>query len=293
MSVILRRPTDADRSAVAAFAAGLQIRPEHHVPFLGTEPTGIAGEMVKDVDDWTETAAVAEDADRLVGWLMGSIDHEMGRVWWFGPFVDTDEPAAWRTVADRLDAACRERLPTTVDEEEYAFDARHFVGGDWARGRGYTADPASAVLTLDHTIDPPTLSVRPVTPADVEVLAPLHEVLFSGTHTRGSALFAGADPNRPRLVAEHAGEVVGYIAVERQPDGSGYIDYLGVDPRHRRQGFGAELVRAGVAALDALGCRPFHLTVRAENVGARALYGRLGFTEERVLEPYRRGFTLP
>ena len=291
--MIVRRPTDADRHALAAFAAPLQDRPDHHVAFLGTEPDGIAEEMIEDVADWTEAAAVAEDGGRLVGWLMGSIDHAMGRVWWFGPFVDTDDPARWAVIADRLDAACRALLPPAVSEEEYAFDARHFAGGGWATARGFRADPASAVLTLDRPLDPPTSPTRPVTASDVAVLASLHDALFAGTHTPGAALFSTTDPNRVRLVAERAGERVGYVAVERQPDASGYIDYLGVDPAHRRQGIGAELVRAGVAALAALGCLPFHLTVRAENHGARALYAGLGFTEERILEPFRRGFTLP
>jgi hypothetical protein len=35
-----------------------------------------------------------------------------------------------------------------------------------------------------------------------------------------------------------------------------------------------------------------HLTVRLGNVAARRLCGSLGFTEERVLVPMRRGFTL-
>jgi ribosomal protein S18 acetylase RimI-like enzyme len=35
-----------------------------------------------------------------------------------------------------------------------------------------------------------------------------------------------------------------------------------------------------------------HLTVRSANDAARRLYASLGFTEERVLVPMRRGFTL-
>jgi ribosomal protein S18 acetylase RimI-like enzyme len=105
-------------------------------------------------------------------------------------------------------------------------------------------------------------------------------------------LVTSAGPDRIRLVVERDGDVAGYVAVERQPDGNGYVDFLGVAPGHRRRGLGAELVRAGVAALAELGCRRFHLTVREADTGARALYAGLGFTEERVIRPFRRGFSL-
>lgn len=295
--MILRHPTEADRRALALYAAPLQVRPEHHVAYLGTGAEAIAVEMIEDVDDWTEAAAVAEhdegDDARIVGWLMGSIDHAMGRVWWFGPFVDNDDSSRWGDVADRLDAAARRELPGHVTEEEYAFDARHLAGEAWAVARGFVADPGSAVLTLDHVLDPPSLPTRPATAADVDTVGRLHDELFANTHTSGAALVASCDPARPRLVAELDGDVAGYVAVERQADGGGYIDFLGVAPTHRRCGIGVELVRAGVVALAEHGCERFHLTVREANTGARALYTGLGFTEERVIHPLRRGFSLP
>lgn len=289
----VRRPTDDDRRALAEMAAPLQTRPTHHVAYLGDDADTIAAEMVEDVDDWTEAAALAEQDGRIVGWLMGSIDHEMGRVWWFGPFVDTDDDMTWTTIADRLDAAARAGLPDSVDEEEYAFDARHATAPAWATSRGFHADPGSAVLALDHVIAPPGIPVRPVMADDAATVGRLHDELFRDTHTTGSALVANTDPRKCRLVAERDGELVGYVAVERQADGGGYIDFLGVDPAQRRQGVGAQLVRAGVAALAELGCERFDLTVRVANTGARALYASLGFVEERVILPFRRGFTLP
>lgn len=291
--VNLHRPTDAERPTLAAFTAALQVRPEHHVGFLGIDADGIADEIVEDVDDWTEAAAVAVEEGRTVGWSMGSIDHDMGRVWWFGPFVDLDDAQAWGRVADLLDDAARAGLGDHVTEEEYAFDARHVVGAAWAVARGYTAEPGSAVLTLDQVLEPPSVPIRVVGPGDVGTVGRLHEELFANTHTTGAALVGTSDPYRLRLAVDLDGDLAGYVAVERQPDGSGYIDFLGVHPAYRRRGLGAELVRAGVTALAGLGCDTFHLTVREANVGARALYEGLGFTEERVIRPFRRGFTLP
>jgi ribosomal-protein-alanine N-acetyltransferase len=292
--VIVRRPDPSELQALAEFAAPLQRRPERHVAYLGLDPGEIAEEMIEDVDDWTEAAAVAESDGRIVGWLMGSIDHDMGRVWWFGPFVEAESEREWRAVADALDTDARARLGDHVREEEYAPDERNVVLTRWAVDRGATVDTGSAVLGLTEPLDPPSdaVSIRPVTDDDVASVGPLHEALFPGTHTTGEALVTRRDDDHVRLVAEADGEVLGYVAVERHPGTAGYIDFVGVDPARRRRGLGAELIRAGVAALREIGCDEVDLTVRADNDGARAMYVGLGFVEERVIVPIRRGFSL-
>jgi ribosomal protein S18 acetylase RimI-like enzyme len=60
----------------------------------------------------------------------------------------------------------------------------------------------------------------------------------------------------------------------------GWINYLAVDPKHRRQGIGRELVLAAERKLRALGCPKINLQLRRENGEARAFYVRLGFVED-------------
>ena len=303
----VRSAVEADRSTLAALAGPQQRRPERHITYLGVEPEHIAAEMVEEDDDWTAVSAVAEHHGRICGWLMGSVDAEMGRVWWFGPFVDAEHDGAdgeahvgaddgWRGIADALYAHASSLLPDSVDQEELAPDARHVLLAGWALDHGFHLDPGSAVLGLERVIAAPAVSdvgiVRPATAQDGRFVE-LHDELFAGTHTTGEGLLAGADTDHIRLVLEVDHTVVGYVAVEVQPDGGGYIDYLGVDPAHRRRGFGLTLVRAGVGALVDRGCERFGLTVREANPGARALYAALGFVEERVIHPYRKGFELP
>lgn len=296
--MIVRRARTDDLAAMAEFAAALQSRPEHHVCYLGFDASAIAAEMIEDVDDWTEAAVIAEIAAdgpagraEAVGWLQGSIDLAIGRVWWFGPFVARDEPDEWRAVADALVHAARDLLPATVTGEEWAPDDRHLALVDWAADDGGTVDTGSAVLVLDGPLDPPSRHVRTLTEADGPAVAELHDRLFPGTHTTGAALVArGSDDDRRCLVIDDgAAGVGGYVVVERQPDGAGYVDFVGVAPAARRRGLGAELVRAGVTEL---GCDRVSLTVRVDNHAARALYARLGFVEERVIVPVRRGFSL-
>jgi ribosomal protein S18 acetylase RimI-like enzyme len=64
----------------------------------------------------------------------------------------------------------------------------------------------------------------------------------------------------------HAGDWAGLTAIE-------------VDPRFRRQGLGAVVTRALVAAAAERGARGIYLQVTSDNAGARALYRRLGFAD--------------
>lgn len=283
----VRAAVDGDLAAMAGLAGRLQTDPAAVIAYLGVE----AGSIRVDLEqiDWRSVSALAFDHDRLVGWLVGEVDAELGRVFWLGPFVDSVD---WASVADRLYTHCSSRLPPGVDEQEMAVDIRFERCQRWAVTVGFAADEGSSALRLERHLEPPGIPIRPADPDDVATVGALHDELFAGTHTSGRRLVLGGDPRHIRLVAEFEGAVAGYVAVELQSDGSGYIDYLGVAPLHRRRGVGAELVKAGVAALRRLDAAPIHLTVREGNHGARSLYASLGFTEEQVIRPLRKGFSL-
>ena len=284
----IRRVRGAEElAALSEFAARLQSDPATHVVYLGSNAPGIAAELAEAT--WADASAVAVVDGSTSGWLVGDIDPDMGRVWWLGPFVAA---GSWESVADALLVACREQLPAGITQEEMAVDARFEHCRRWSVGRGFVEEEGSHVLRLDGPIDPPTSYVREITDADHASVAQLHERLFPGTHTTGEQLVAGHDATHRRLVVERDGVVAGYVAVELVADGSGYVDYVGVEPSQRRRGLAGELVRAGVWELRRIGAEDVGLTVRAGIEGARDLYGSLGFREERFVVPLRRGFSL-
>jgi ribosomal protein S18 acetylase RimI-like enzyme len=63
----------------------------------------------------------------------------------------------------------------------------------------------------------------------------------------------------------------------------GWVYSLAVDPRQRRRGIGAALVRRLEEALAERGCLKVNLQVRATNAGVVAFYEKLGYgVEDRI-----------
>lgn len=282
----------SDREALAAFAAALQGRPESYVCYAGSDAATIAKELA-DMAGWWHVSAVARRDRDLLGFWIGDTDPDMGRVWWWGPFLRSD---AWEAVADALyDSVCA-HLPGGITEEEIAVDRRFTRAVAWAMSRGFREDPASAVLSLAPGCAPrevgASVLVRDLRDSDTTVAA-LHDSLFPGTHATGSHLLRVRPEREIRLVAEEAGRVAGYVAAEVQPDGEGYLDFLGVAPDRRGRGIGRILIARAVERLRERGSGRIHLTVREANAPARALYAAVGFEEERVVVPLRKGFTIP
>jgi hypothetical protein len=117
--VQIRRATLDDIGDMAALASHAQADGAGHIGYLGLDEFSIRSD-VEGVDEWADRTAVAVEAGRVVGWLVAERDDEMGRVWWWGPFVDA---ADWQGVADRLYELARTLVP--VSEEELAPDDRH------------------------------------------------------------------------------------------------------------------------------------------------------------------------
>lgn len=290
----IRAARTNERDLLAALAAAMQPRPDRQLTYLSVEADAIAEEL-DELGDWTVTSAVAEIDGEVVGWLVGEIDDEVGRVWWLGPAVADGHD--WAAVATALYEVAVTRLPDGIGEEEFAVPETFTDLISWSAGHGFAADPGS--LALDLRGDPTTghvrddLTIRPIVGDDLGVVDVLHDRLFPDTHWTGRQIVEESEPKHHRLVAELDGTVRGYVAAEVQADGSGYLDYLGVDPDHQSGGAGTALVAAAASALRDAGAGKLHLTVREANTAARRLYARLGFVEDVVLVPLRKGFTLP
>mgnify|MGYP001811663458 FL=1 len=130
-----------------------------------------------------------------------------------------------------------------------------------------------------------TLALRPMTSDDLEAVLALEQEIFSRPWTEGILRDELAAPRRSYLVAEEAGEVIGYGGMMTVAD-EGHITNLAVAPAARGRGIATRLVLdLAEGALDA-GVRHLTLEVRLSNAGARRLYSRFGFAPVGIRKDY-------
>ena len=136
------------------------------------------------------------------------------------------------------------------------------------------------------------VALREMTGADLPAVLGLEHALFgeeAWTEGMLAGELAGVASGRYYLVAEDAGELVGYAGL--LTPGGGQADVLTLAVAEQRWGLGI-----GAALLDALlseaarrGCREVFLEVRVDNDRAQRLYLRRGFAEIGI----RRGYYQP
>ncbi len=152
----------------------------------------------------------------------------------------------------------------------------------------------------------PAAMVRPATQADLPALGRLGALLVRvhhefdpkrfiaatpGTEHGYAAFLRGqlAEPDVVVLVAERAGEVLGYTYAG--VEGNDYMALRGpagvlydvvVDPAHRAQGVGRLLLDAALAALEARGAPRCVLSTADRNESAQRLFARAGFRRTMV-----------
>ena len=115
--------------------------------------------------------------------------------------------------------------------------------------------------------------IRPVKLADVEALAALHAMAFAEPWNAASLVASLAQLGTFAFMAEAAGFVM-----LRSSGEEAEILTLAVVPAARRRGIGAALVLAGAEKAHGIGATRLFLEVAENNLAARVLYERLGFT---------------
>jgi ribosomal protein S18 acetylase RimI-like enzyme len=145
------------------------------------------------------------------------------------------------------------------------------------------------------------VTIRPAAPADLTRLGELGALLVRLHHSFDPDRFIAATEQTERgygrflvgqagredafvLVAEDAGDVVGYIyaGVEGKDwmalrDSAGVVYDLVVGPSHRRKGIGRLLLEEALTRLEGLGAPRFLLSTAAGNQAAQRMFAAMGF----------------
>ena len=80
--------------------------------------------------------------------------------------------------------------------------------------------------------------------------------------------------------------MVGFIVALVEPDRTGHVTTLGVDPAHRRRRIAERMLRKVEEGFRRRDVRTLRLEVRAVNAGAQDLYRKLGYAATQRLPRY-------
>jgi len=139
------------------------------------------------------------------------------------------------------------------------------------------------------------LTIRPVLDADAPALAALlNEIIARGGTTAlerpftpkalSEAMLTGPDVYCCFVAEDASGGLVGFQALTRSdhvPEGVGDIGTF-ARVRHGRKGTGSRLFAATRQAAGERGLTAINATIRADNAGGLAFYGRLGFVDDEI-----------
>ena len=137
---------------------------------------------------------------------------------------------------------------------------------------------------------PERCQIRPMTPADVEVVMAIALSLPHAPQWRGSAYQAALDPeNRPQRIAlvawDAANVVAGFVVASFIPPDA-ELETIAVAARFQREGLARRLFRALSDELRLARVTNLVLEVRASNQPALALYRALGFAQAGIRPCY-------
>lgn len=137
-----------------------------------------------------------------------------------------------------------------------------------------------------------TGALRAMSVDDMPAVMALEEKLFpedAWTPAMFASEVAESPDRRLYLVAESAGQLIGYAGMLFTGGPEADVLTLAVDPGHWGNGTGTALLKALLDEAAARRCVEVFLEVRADNPRARELYQRHGFTEIGL----RRGYYQP
>lgn len=273
------------------FVARLNSHGEHHIGFFGEGEAEVRSSLAECLILPAEGFRLAYEADRLVGVFGVDADPEIDRTWMFGPLVDH---ADWHAVADQLYASILPLIPAGIRDRDLFCDVQNVHIEEFAARHGFPLHSENAVLSLAREDYNPAANRQAQTvvyrEAFFEQFEAFHQDLFPNAYFTARQMVEKIDETHRLFLAANNSQLLGYHFCKIEPESrSGYIDFIGMDPRARGRGIGADLLASGIDwMLSAPSTRKINLTVNADNTPARALYEKFGFATERIMRGYRK-----
>jgi len=141
---------------------------------------------------------------------------------------------------------------------------------------------------------PPTVyEIRPLTDKHLKEVLKLNLRCFKAgeNYTKYTFNYLLSEPNcLSYRVVTPSGQMVGFVFVMTNQDGTGHITTIGVAPEHRRRGLALKLLHHAEESLHKRRINIVMLEVRVSNIAAQNLYRGLNYSiVQRLAKYYNNG----
>ena len=124
----------------------------------------------------------------------------------------------------------------------------------------------------------PAIEISDVPKGERAGLIPILEESFEGLYLwHAKRTLQSVEVVRAARTA--GGEACGLAMLKVFPEEAGYVYYVAVSPRFRRQGMGGRLLDDGISYFERNGVRDVYASVEEENEASKRLFGSRGFEE--------------
>lgn len=250
-----------------------------YVGYCGNE----ADEILKTLnEDITEEHIYWAGDDLLI------LDYENGTGEMWGPFINSSGPD-WSQRANHL----MNMIPEgTVLYGFYGHENIRAI--EWMRSLGAELKGEEVILKTSRFTpekNEGTIEIKTLSDQEFNEFESLHNQVFPETYYDAETILKRTNPNRPLLAAVDAGQFIGYIYAESDPEfGEASVEYLAVNEAARGKGAGYALLRTAMQKLfEEQQIKEISLCVSKSNQTAIRLYQRAGFYVEKELLYFKKG----
>lgn len=277
----IRLYTAEDLPSVVKFISTINQCPEHHCLHCAIDEAELLKE-IKDFESRNEFRAVlAFEEEELIGVLACDCDDKVERVWLWGPFIKKE--ADYTSVADALFAYFNDTFKHVLEYTSY-HNKENQQGLAFFLSKSFTQKPNDVYVYEANSINKIDFSENEVyTITDYvedhfEVLNKMHRAAFPNTYYSTKEMVELLkEKNQLHLAFTKEGKGVGYVFSSINPNDEGYIHFLAVHPKFRKQGIGTKLLYTALDWLmDQHEAPLVSLTVESDN-HAKKMYQRVGF----------------
>ncbi len=153
----------------------------------------------------------------------------------------------------------------------------------------FELDEAEEIVPAPET----TYSIHPLTDKNLNEVLRLNVRCFRNgeNYTKHTFNYLLGEPrNLSYRIATSTGEMVGFVFVLVNEDGSAHLTTIGIAPEHRRRQLASRLLSHVETSLRKRNVLTVVLEVRVSNTSAQSLYRRAGYTVvQRLAKYYNNG----